>query len=375
MAEQSQPSFSPTDFVAVLNQTLEFAYPNVTIIGELSDFRISRGRWLYFSLKDDYSSVSFFGSVYQLPGPLEDGMMLSVVGQPRLHQRFGFSVNVLSMAPSGEGSIKKAADMLKHKLSAEGLFDPQRKRALPLYPDRIGLITATGSAAQADFIKILDERWGGVEVVLADSIMQGMSAPANIAKAIDYLNQHEALDLLVITRGGGSNEDLAAFSDERVVRAIAGSRSPTLVAIGHETDESLAELAADARASTPTNAAGLAVPLRDTELASLDAHRQTLSVSAINLCSMALSELRTQRSMLATSLDQLFNRHFDLLAAKRQSADNLNPLAVLKRGYALISKGGQLLRSVSLVGAGDKLNLRLHDGRIYADVDKVVKND
>jgi exodeoxyribonuclease VII large subunit len=159
---------SPVDFVALLNQTLEFAYPTVTIEGELSNFRISKNRWVYFDLQDDAASVKFFGTVYMLPGPLEDGLKLRVVGSPRLHPRFGFSINILSMAPVGEGSIKKAADLLAAKLEAEGLFDPARKRLLPPAPKTIGLITAAASAAYADFIKILNERWGGIEILLAD---------------------------------------------------------------------------------------------------------------------------------------------------------------------------------------------------------------
>ena len=146
---------SPTDFVALLNQTLEFAYPSVIIEGELSNFRIAKNRWIYFNLKDEVSSVAFFGTVHQLPGPLEDGLSVQVVGQPRMHQKFGFSVNVQSIMPVGQGSIKKAADLLAAKLMAEGLFELSRKRSLPTYPSRVGLITAGSSAAYADFIKVL----------------------------------------------------------------------------------------------------------------------------------------------------------------------------------------------------------------------------
>src|SRR3984957_5900234 len=125
------PELSVSEFVALINQTLEFAYPGVTIIGELANFRIARNQWLYFDLKDEFSSVKFFGTVYQLPGPLEDGLLLKVRGQPRLHQLYGFSVNILSLQPTGEGSLRRAADLLRAKLAAEGLFDESRKRALP----------------------------------------------------------------------------------------------------------------------------------------------------------------------------------------------------------------------------------------------------
>ncbi len=166
-----------SDFVALLNQTLEFAYPSVSITGELANFRVSRGRWVYFDLKDNEASVKFFGTVYQLPGPLEDGLLLKVRGQPRLHPLYGFSVNVMSIQPAGEGSLRRAANLLRAKLAAEGLLDESRKRSLPYPPARIGLITSKQSAAYADFIKILDTRWRGVNIDLIDVQVQGEAAP------------------------------------------------------------------------------------------------------------------------------------------------------------------------------------------------------
>ncbi len=146
---------SVSDFVELLNQTLDYAYSGVVIVGELANLRVSKNRWVYFDLKDAESTVKFFGTVYQLPGPLEDGMILKVRGQPRLHNLYGFSVNVQSMRPAGEGTIKRAAELLQAKLTTEGLFDDSRKRPLPYPPVRIGLIASRQSAAYADFIKIL----------------------------------------------------------------------------------------------------------------------------------------------------------------------------------------------------------------------------
>src|SRR3989344_82516 len=134
--------FSVTDFVALLNQTLEFAYPDVSIVGELSSFRVSKNRWVYFDLKDETASVKFFGTVYSLPGPLEDGMMLEVLGAPRLHPQFGFSVNIQAIKPVGEGTIRRAAALLEAKLKTEGLFAQERKRPLPYPPKRVGLVTS-----------------------------------------------------------------------------------------------------------------------------------------------------------------------------------------------------------------------------------------
>jgi exodeoxyribonuclease VII large subunit len=150
---------SVSEFVELLNQTLEFAYPDLVIVGELANFRVSKNRWVYFDLKDEQASVKFFGTVYNLPGPLEDGMLLKVWGQPRLHNLYGFSITVMNIQPSGEGSIRRAAKLLQAKLASEGLFDETRKRPIPYPPQRIGLITSKQSAAYADFVKILQARW------------------------------------------------------------------------------------------------------------------------------------------------------------------------------------------------------------------------
>jgi exodeoxyribonuclease VII large subunit len=351
---------SPSDFVALLNQTLEAAYPLAVIEGELSNFRVSKNRWVYFDLQDENASVKFFGTVYNLPGPLEDGLKIQVVGYPRLHPRFGFSVNIQSIAPVGEGSIKKAADLLRAKLEAEGLFDPERKRPLPVAPRTIGLVTAANSAAYSDFIKILNERWGGVEVQFADVYVQGRQAPMQIARAVEYFNELPKLpELLVVTRGGGSAEDLASFNDERVVRAVAASRIPTLVAVGHEIDISLAELAADQRASTPSNAAQLAVPSRSEEIAGLKNLRQTLSASLDQNFQNQYHDLTSQVNLLLTNIK-------NEILSLRKLVQVFNPLAALKRGYAIVRRGEQVIYTAGQVKNGDKLMLEFSDGKIQA---------
>ena len=365
---------TPADFVAMLNQTLEFAYPSVTIEGELSNFRVSKNRWVYFDLQDQEASVKFFGTIYNLPGPLEDGLRIRVVGTPRLHPRFGFSVNVSSIAPVGEGSIKKAADLLAAKLQAEGLFDAERKRLLPPVPQTIGLITAAGSAAYADFIKILNERWGGVEVQLADVYVQGQQAPLQIVAAIEHFNRlSELADVLVITRGGGSAEDLAAFSDERVVRAVAASRIPTLVAVGHEVDTSLAELAADQRASTPTNAAQLAVPNRQDVIAGLKATGSSLNVQLNQSLQLAITDTAQGREYLTSQVFLLLNNAQESLNSNRRLVTLFDPRAALKRGYAIVSQNDQHIASVRGLKVNDNLQVQLSDGKINSKVIKVSR--
>jgi exodeoxyribonuclease VII large subunit len=370
MQPEQELVFSVSDFVGLLNQTLEYAYPSVTIVGELANFRVSKNRWVYFDLKDDYSSVKFFGTVYQLPGPLEDGLMLQVRGTPRLHNQFGFSVNVQNIQPVGEGSLKKAAALLEAKLAAEGLFDDSRKRALPYPPKTIGLITSGESAAYHDFIKVIGARWGGLDIQLADVQVQGEPAPRQIVAAIEHFNTHaEPVDVLVVTRGGGSAEDLAAFSTEQVTRAIAGSRIPTLVAIGHEVDVSLAELAADRRASTPSNAAEMLVPDKKHELAVLRETQKTfLHILNQNVTS-AQSGLTDAAKMLHISVEQLLVRSVQSLTNRTNLLEAFSPNAALKRGYAVIRTGeGTVLRSGKGVAVGDMLAIELSDATITTEV-------
>ena len=358
-----------SEFVALLNQTLEFAYPNVTVTGELANLRVSKNRWLYFDLKDETASVKFFGTVYNLPGPLEDGMMLKVRGQPRLHPLYGFSVNVMNIMPAGEGTIRRAAQLLQAKLAKEGLFDEARKRALPYPPARVGLITSKQSAAYADFMKILNVRWHGVAVELIDVQVQGEAAPPQIAAALEQFNALAAPpEVIVMIRGGGSAEDLAAFSSEQVARAVAASRVPTLAAIGHETDLSLAELAADARASTPSNAAELLVPDRKHVLAALKDDSRQLEQRVRLQLQTARSGLGQQASLLTERLEYLVVRGKDELENRRQLLQALNPEAILRRGYAIVSSQGRTLRSTRRLKSGAIVEVRLADGRFRASV-------
>lgn len=373
MAEQ--PIFGVSDFVAYLNQTLELAYPYVTIEGELSNFRVSKNRWVYFDLKDNESSVRFFGTVYNLPGPLEDGMVVRVSGSPRLHPQYGFSVNFTAIQPVGEGTIRKAADLLAAKLAAEGIFDPERKRPLPYPPARIALITAGGSAAYADFMKILNARWRGVEVEHYDVLVQGEQSPAQLIAAITAVNaQAELPDVIVMTRGGGSAEDLAAFSHEQVTRAVAMSRVPTLVAIGHEVDVSLAELAADQRASTPSNAAELLTPDRHVVLALLKEERSELNQALLDIVGDKKEWLHQQHMELNRGLRASFQDAQFRLQARKQLLEAYDPTAALRRGYALVRKGEELVKSVGQVQVGDSVRLTLSDGTAKATINSKEKN-
>jgi exodeoxyribonuclease VII large subunit len=364
-----------SDFVALLNQTMEYAYPSVVISGELANLRVSKNRWLYFDLKDELSTVKFFGTVRQLPGPLEDGMLLRVRGTPRLHHQYGFSVNVMSIQPAGEGTIRRAQQLLQAKLAAEGLFEEARKRPLPHPPRRIGLITSRQSAAYADFMKILNARWRGVDVSVIDVQVQGEAAPGQIIAAVEQFNElAETPEVLVLIRGGGSPEDLAAFSREPVTRAVAASRIPTLVAIGHEVDISLAELAADRWASTPSNAAELLVPDRVAVLSELRAGRAQLDHAGRRHVQLARQQLASTAQLLGDHTARLLKTARLDLTASIQLLEALNPEAILRRGYAIVrQKDGRLVRTARAVAGGAIVDVQLSDGRFAAEVTEVDK--
>ncbi len=361
---------SVSDFVALHNQVLDYAMPTVLVVGEVSNFRISKNRWVYFDLKDETASVRFFGTVYQLSGPLEDGMMVKVRGAPRLHPQFGFSITVQSIQLAGDGTIRRAFDLLQAQLTKEGLFDPARKRPLPYPPERIGIITSSESAAYADFTKVLNARWGGVELTLADVQVQGEAAPGQIIQAITTFNElPNPPEVLVITRGGGSSDDLWAFSDERVTRAVAASRIPTLVAIGHEIDTSLAELAADRRASTPSNAAELLTPDRRDVQAQLRAARQSLRHGVSQSVQLSRHRIEQYRVELRREAAAVIDRRRQQLELHRQMMELLNPSSVLQRGYAIVRDAdGAVLRHARSVRAGDTLLVQLSDGQFKTEV-------
>lgn len=364
--------FTPSDFVAVLNQTLEYAYPSVAVVGEIANFRVSRGRWVYFDIKDDSASVKCFGTVYALPGPLEEGMVVQVNAQPRLSPQYGFSLNFQAITPVGEGSLKRAADLLLAKLDKEGLFDPARKRSLPYPPAHIGLIASKESAAYVDFNKVLNARWGGMKLTHVDVQVQGEQAVGDIVRALELLNQHgEPPEVIVITRGGGSADDLAAFSTEQVTRAVAASRIPTLVAIGHEVDISLAELAADQRASTPSNAAELLVPDKQAVRAQLAESKQQLHRAVSVLFDRQSAYVQTAKQQLRRSLEHSYEIARQQVKQYRTIIEVLDPETILKRGYALVRDASGVVRSIKQLHAGQRLTLQLRDGRAQVEVKEV----
>lgn len=362
--------FGVSEFVMSLNATLEGAFPYVEIEGELANFRVSKGKWVYFDLKDESSSIKCFATIYALPGPLEDGMVVRVAGTPRLHQLYNFSFQVQSIVPVGQGAIKQANDLLALKLQKEGLFDEARKRPLPYPPKHIAVITSAQSAAYADFIKITSARWQAIIVDVYDALVQGMNAPGALIGALERINAEPELpELIVMIRGGGSPEDLAAFSDERVVRAVSASRVPTLVAIGHEVDVSLSELAADKRASTPSNAAELLTPDKATEKRHVSGLQKALTENITQTISTELQMVSVLRKDLDSSRAYIYRSAVEALAAKTKMLDVLDPYRPLQQGYAIVRDiAGKTVLSGKQLRAGDELAIQFKDAVVQAEV-------
>ena len=364
------PIFSPSEFVDVFNQSIEYSFPFVTVEGELSNFRVSKNRWVYFDLKDDEATVKCFGTVYMLPGPLEDGMLVRIVCSPRLHPQFNFSLNVQSITPVGEGQLAKAAELLFKKLEAEGLFLVERKREVPYPPESICLITSLGSAAHADFMKITAERWPALKISTIDSLVQGANAPEQIVESIDKANKSGInYDAIVLIRGGGSAEDLAAFSDERVVRTISASRIPTCVAIGHEIDESLAELACDLRASTPSNLAELLVPDKQTEQNWLRNSKMQTSLALGSVIKRAKDYLSNANNLINSRMTRMFSIENERLNSYSERFNLLNPRTILKRGYAMVKdKNGKLITKGANLQKGESVDIIFTDTSRRAEI-------
>ncbi len=359
-----------SEFIATVNATMEASFAYTDIEGELANFRVSKGKWVYFDLKDETATLKCFATIYSLPGPLEDGMVVRVSGTPHLHELYNFSFQVQSVTPVGQGALKRANDLLLQKLQKEGLFDEARKRPLPYPPKHIAVVASVQSAAYADFIKITTARWQGLDVNVYDVLVQGANAPGALIGALERINAEPELpEVVVLIRGGGSPEDLAAFSDERVVRAVSASRVPTLVAIGHEVDMSLAELAADKRASTPSNAAELLTPDKRTELRYVAHIKKALTDNTIVLVGVEKQFVGTMTTSLDRSRQQIYETAVQGLQSKKKILAVLDPYRPLSQGYAIVRHaGGQIVTAAKQARADDMLTIQFKDGTIDATV-------
>ncbi|HBS59879.1 MAG TPA: exodeoxyribonuclease VII large subunit, partial [Firmicutes bacterium] len=335
---------------------------NLWIKGEISNYKRHSSGHIYFTLKDAESTlpcVMFRGKALFLKFEPAHGMQVLAGGCLSIYERDGrYQLYVENLQPAGIGALSIAYEQLKEKLAAEGLFDARWKKNLPLLPRRVGIVTSPTGAALADIVSVSKRRFSGIQLILSPVLVQGELAPAQIVQAIELMNRVDDIDVLIVGRGGGSLEELWAFNDERVVRAIFASRIPVISAVGHETDYSLADFAADRRAPTPSAAAEMAVPDRR-ELA------KHLSLTCARLVRVMQERVREQRRRLQRATESKVFRHprrmldqskqyvdvlnlrliraFQTLTTARshkftKQAEKLavlNPLAVLRRGYSI----------------------------------------
>lgn len=372
----------------------------VLIRGEISNFKKYSSGHCYFTLKDEGASLkcvmfrSRAQSVRFLP---ENGMSVIAGGSIAVYERDGaYQLYVDSLAPDGAGELAVAFEQLKARLAGEGLFDEAHKKPLPNFPKRIGVVTSSSGAVLRDIYRVSKRRNPGIQLILYPAKVQGIGAAEQVAEGICFFNEKYPVDILIVGRGGGSMEDLWAFNEEVVVRAIFSSQIPVISAVGHETDVTLADFASDVRAATPSQAAELAVP----EVAELLRYLRNLRVRMQGAAAHSLQKKRARldkccRSVLLThpqkllmekqqrldaAMQRLEYRMREQLREKRhrfevqlEKLDMLNPARVLRRGYSVVEHEGKFLHSVKEARVGGRLRLVLADGEMQATVDHIGK--
>ena len=369
---------------------------SIAVRGELSNYKVYPSGHHYFTIKDGTGAlkcVMFKSAAMRLRFRPENGMQVIAMGSVTVYVRDGaYQLYCTGIVMDGVGDLYAAFEQLKAKLAAQGLFDPAHKKPLPRFPGTIGIVTSSAGAAVHDMLRILRKRYPLTQVKLLPVRVQGAEAPAEIAGAIYYANQHQLADLLIVGRGGGSIEDLWAFNDEMVARAIYDSKIPVISAVGHEPDVTISDFVADLRAATPSNAAELAVPDQDALRQTLDDMQNAMAVAmqtkikraGERLGSLAgrpvlkspLAAFESRRKALELLEKRLISAQSGSLAKQRQrfvaqvsKLDAMSPLKVLTRGYALVAKeDGQLVRSVRDVKPKEPIAVRVSDGTIVASV-------
>jgi exodeoxyribonuclease VII large subunit len=382
-------TFTVSEFIQAINEIITGEF---IVEGEVAEYKISQGKWIFFNLKDSQSCLSCFSTVFMLKVPLEDGMRIRVVGYPKIHDKSGrFSFTVQKVELVGEGAMQRAYQLLKLKLEAEGLFDRARKRVLPKFPERVGVIASRDSAAWGDFKRILSNRWAGVEVILRHVTVQGETAVAEVVQAFKEFNTSKIMcDVVVLIRGGGSLEDLIAFNSEEVVQAIYASRIPVISGVGHERDETLTDLVADVRASTPSNAAELLVPDKTEITKELYHELDFITERLVNQVYNKRQRIDFYRSFMMSqfgvhtkAINHLIEKFLysygvlehkpaqqkDFLTSVDILLKNINPIQILKRGFSITrTKQGVLIRDASEVDKGDEIVIELAKGSLKGKI-------
>ncbi|MDD3532120.1 MAG: exodeoxyribonuclease VII large subunit [Candidatus Shapirobacteria bacterium] len=382
--------------VSQFNQLIDEIISPLQVIveGELSGVNTNSGRWFFAVLKDDQASVNIFSPLGRIPNwqVLQEGMRVRVDGWPRLYQKTGrFSLFARSIQPAGRGALKEAYEKLKKDLEVLGYFDPARKRPLPRLIRKIGLITAPGSRAYSDFISVLADQSSGIKIDFYPVLVQGDEAVDQISQALDFFNQRaKDYDLLVLTRGGGSLEDLLPFNSRILVEAVYGAKVPVLAAIGHEADDCLIDLVADFRSSTPSAAAQLINQHQREALLTIDSLAQRLIDSYQDQILIKRGDLNSfanrltfyyqnqfqEISLLLARFDgsiSSFLRQIQVQEKIRRSLEKLllsyDHRTILKRGFTLtLDRRAKIITEPGKVLAGEEITTRFYQGEILSEV-------
>ncbi|MFA6735864.1 MAG: exodeoxyribonuclease VII large subunit [Saccharofermentanales bacterium] len=376
---------------------------NISVSGEISSLKRYQSGHIYFNLKDNECSVScvMFRSKAVLSGVLaEDGLKVIATGRASLYDRDGkFQLYINEIKSDGKGDLYAAFEELKRKLEKEGLFDASKKRKIPYLPRKIGVASSPSGAVIRDIINVLTRRFPGFDLQLIPVKVQGDGAADSIIKALKIFNNRKEADVIIIARGGGSMEDLWCFNDERLARAIAVSEIPVISAIGHETDFTICDFAADLRAPTPSAAAELAVPNRTdiTELLFSSKNSMNLSLtrkleySKLRLQNILVSSIISKPEIIWKERKELISNHTDRITSSVErklndfkkrldlatgALESLNPVKVIRRGYAIVrnNNSGKQMNSIADALVGDKLTIKLFDGNIICTTDSTEIN-
>ncbi len=387
--------YKVSEFIESINEIIGGAF---VIEGEVSGYNVNQNKWVFFNLKEEGAVIGCFMTIWKLDQKIADGMQIRVVGKPEVFKKSGrFTFVVEKIELVGQGSLQRAFQLLKIQLEKEGLFAPDRKRSLPEFPERVGIITSRGAAAYTDFLRIAQNRFGGMEFLLYDVKVQGDSAPDDIVKAFRYFNETEKPpEVLVLMRGGGSLEDLQAFNTEKVARAIFGSKLPVIVGVGHERDETIADYVADVRASTPSNAAERLFRDRREVGEWIETGLRRVEIKITNELKHQDNDIKNVLNALIEKIEAPINRlreieqffiHFlRQLEQKaihwRENIDNtlrlllnIDPKHVLGRGYSIVRRNGKILKTTNGLNINDDVETQLSGGIFVSKVTNIKKSE
>ncbi len=398
-AWQNRENWTVSELTSYIRELFEIDYrlQDVEVVGEISNFGPARSGHLYFTLKDNKAQlkcVMWRTAAEKLRFQPKDGDAVTANGRISVYETSGvYQLYVERLLPAGRGDLALAFEQLKQRLESEGLFEASHKKRIPRFPRKIGIVTSADAAALRDILNVLRRRCPLVSVLIAPTLVQGEEAPTQIVRALRWLDGRSDIDTILIARGGGSMEDLWAFNDERVVRAIFAAQHPVISGVGHEVDFTMTDFVADLRAPTPSAAAELAVPDLAEFGVTLETWRQKMKVAMENVIqhqrwrvrslSRALGHLsprarldnnQQRLDMLLNRLDQVMERTLERKTSRLELTQTrltaVNPLATLSRGYAIVRKqeNGRIVRTLQDITGGDSLTIQVTDGEFTATI-------